>query len=129
MAIPAKRPSSAESQATKLRSIQVPQYGPLSTISTTLEELKKDLPDGPESRPDSTRRPAGKVTPVEIVNGNDQRIEFMQVVLAPVLGPLGTAALVVVLLDAAGGIAEPDHPTDWSAWLVRTERGGNDAVG
>jgi hypothetical protein len=38
------------------------------------------------------------VTPVEIVNGNDQRIEFMQVVLAPVLGPLGTAALVLVLL-------------------------------
>jgi predicted PurR-regulated permease PerM len=83
---------------TKLRSIQVPQYGPLSTISATLEELKKDLPGGPESRPDSTRRPAEKVTPVKIVNGNDQRIEFMQVVLAPVLGPLGTASLVLVLL-------------------------------
>ena len=36
--------------------------------------------------------------PVEIVDGKDQRLEFMQVVLAPVLGPLGTAALVLILL-------------------------------
>lgn len=83
---------------TKLRSIEVPQYGSLSTISATLEELKKDLPGGPASGPDSKSGPAGKVTQVEIVNENDQRIEFMQLVLAPVLGPLETAALVLILL-------------------------------
>lgn len=86
----------------KLRSIQVPQHGPLSTISATLEELKKDLPgvrkDDSTSLTNSTLRSGDKVMPVEIVDGKDQRLEFMQVVLAPVLGPIGTAALVLVLL-------------------------------
>jgi predicted PurR-regulated permease PerM len=86
----------------KLRSIQIPEHGPLSRISETLEDLKKDLPGGPEnditSRTDSTLQSAEKVTPVEIVDGKNQRLEFMQVVLAPVLEPLGTAALVLILL-------------------------------
>ncbi len=86
----------------KLRSIRVPSHGPLSRLSETFEELKKDLPGGPRddslSGTDPTRRTAVKAMPVEIVGGKDQRLEFMQVVLAPVLGPLGTAALVLILL-------------------------------
>ena len=35
---------------------------------------------------------------MEIVNGPDKRIEFAQRVLGPVLGPLGTGALVLLLL-------------------------------
>jgi predicted PurR-regulated permease PerM len=86
----------------KLRSIQLPDHGPLSAISTTFEDLKKDLPGGTvddsQSQKDSTGRSGEKVMPVEIVDGKDHRVQFMQVVLAPVLGPLGTAALVLVLL-------------------------------
>lgn len=86
----------------KLRSIQLPEHGPLSRVSETLEDLKKDLPgaskDDSTSLTDSTVRSGEKVMPVEIVGGEDQRLEFMQEVLGPVLGPLGTAALVLILL-------------------------------
>jgi hypothetical protein len=36
--------------------------------------------------------------PVRIVSGKDGRVEFVQVFVAPLLGPLGTAALVMLLL-------------------------------
>ena len=87
---------------TKLRSIRLPDHGPLTRISETLEDLKKDLPGGPKddslTRTDSTRQSSATVTPVEIVGGKNQRLEFMQVFLAPVIEPLGTAALVLILL-------------------------------
>ena len=35
---------------------------------------------------------------MEVVSGKDERLEFAQVVLAPILGPLGTAGLVLLLL-------------------------------
>ncbi len=86
----------------KLRSIQMPAHGPLSTISATLEELKKDLPGVPKedaTHPtDSARQSEDKAVPVEIVGEKSQPLEFMQWVVIPVLGPLGTAALVLVLL-------------------------------
>ena len=94
-------PSYKENIQTKLRSIQVPSEGPFSRLSQTFEELKKDLPGGAnedEMDGEGAGEAEPKVTPVEIVNGNDERIELMQVILAPVLGPLGTAALVLLLL-------------------------------
>jgi predicted PurR-regulated permease PerM len=61
-----------------------------------------DLPGGAQNGPflGSANIPEDryKVIPVEIVNGKDRKIEFMQVFLATVLGPLGTAALVLLLL-------------------------------
>jgi hypothetical protein len=53
-----------------------------------------DSTDPTDSNPLSMER----VIPVEIVGGKDQRLEFMQEILGPVLGPLGTAALVLILL-------------------------------
>lgn len=95
-------PGYEENIQTKLRSIKVPSQGAFSRISKTIEDLKKELPGAVEngSSPGSDMWPGHgtKATPVEIVNGKDQRLEFMQVVLAPVLGPLGTAALVLLLL-------------------------------
>ena len=97
-----KLPGYKENIQTKLRSIQVPSQGPFSKISKTIDELKTDLPGSARNTPpagsDITPGTGKRVTPVEIVNGKDQRLEFMQVVLAPVLGPLGTAALVLLLL-------------------------------
>ena len=85
----------------KLRSIKVQEHGPLSKASDTLEDLKKELPGGSDDSTDPTdSNPLSmdRVIPVEIVGGKDQRLEFMQEVLAPVLGPIGTAALVLILL-------------------------------
>ncbi len=97
-----KLPSYKENIQTKLRSVKLPSQGPLARLSTTIEELKKDLPGGALNGPflgsEITSHDGMKVTPVEIVNGKDRTIEFMQVFLAPVLGPLGTAALVLLLL-------------------------------
>jgi predicted PurR-regulated permease PerM len=86
----------------KLRSIQLPGHGPLAIVSETLEDLKKDLPgasqDDDLAASDSTGRAPDQAMPVEIVGEKNQRLEFMQVVLTPVLGPLGTAGLVLILL-------------------------------
>lgn len=96
-------PNYKENIRTKLRSIEMPSEGPFSRLSKTMEELKKDLPGGDkgESLLKSDVAKAGdeqKVTPVEVVSGKDERLEFVQGVLAPVLGPLGTAGLVLLLL-------------------------------
>lgn len=97
-----KLPSYKENIQTKLRSIKVPNQGPFSKISDTIEDLKKDLPGGERNGPipgsDVAPGNGKSVTKVEIVNGKDQRVKFVQEVLAPVLGPLGTAALVLLLL-------------------------------
>ncbi|MEO5912722.1 MAG: AI-2E family transporter [Luteolibacter sp.] len=95
-------PSYKENIRTKLRSIQLTREGPLSRISQTLDELKKDLPGGNNDssllRTDAAKRADQKATPVEVISGKDERLEFVQGVLAPLLGPLGTAALVLLLL-------------------------------
>ena len=95
-------PGYKENIQAKLRSIQLPEHGPLARISETFEELRQDLPGGPEDDSpdptDSNPLSAQRAMPVEIVDGKDRRLEFMQEVLAPVLGPLGTAALVLILL-------------------------------
>jgi hypothetical protein len=42
--------------------------------------------------------PHPKAVPVELVNSTDDRVEFLQGVIGPLLGPLGTVALVLILL-------------------------------
>ncbi len=96
-------PNYKDNIRTKLRSIQVPSEGPFSKFSKTMEELKKDLPgsnnEQSQLKPNVPKaNEEHKATQVEVVNGKDQRLEFVQGVLVPVLGPLGTAALVLLLL-------------------------------
>ncbi|MEO5712895.1 MAG: AI-2E family transporter [Luteolibacter sp.] len=95
-------PNYKENIRTKLRSVRIPDNGPFSRISNTLEELKKDLPGGVDGESPLATGTANKSNrppqPVEIVNGPDKRLEFVQLVIAPVLGPLGTGALVLLLL-------------------------------
>lgn len=97
-----KLPGYKENIQTKLRSIQMPSHGPFSRISNTFEDLKKDLPgwtgNGLPAGQDAAAGNGSEVTRVEVVSGKDRRLQFMQVVLAPVLGPLGTASLVLLLL-------------------------------
>jgi len=96
-------PNYKENIRTKLRAIQMPDEGPFSKFSKTMEELKKDLPgsDNGQSqlKTDAEKKSVErKATPVEVISGKDERLEFVQGVVAPVLGPLGTAALVLLLL-------------------------------
>lgn len=94
-------PNYKENIRAKLQSIRMPSEGPFSRLSRTLEELKKDLPGAEHPAPsDATaaETPEVKATPVEVVSGKDGRLEFVQMYVAPVLGPLGTAALVLLLL-------------------------------
>jgi predicted PurR-regulated permease PerM len=92
-------PAYKENIQAKLRSIQVSEHGPFSKVSETLEDLKKDLPGATKDEStDPNPLSIDQVMPVEIVGGKDQRLEFMQEVLGPVLGPLGKAALVLILL-------------------------------
>lgn len=106
-------PNYKENISSKLRDIKLPQSSSMKGITDTIEALKNDvsavLESGAESIPgyetgdfgiaegssDSGEVPA---TPVEVVSGKDERLEFVQVVLAPILGPLATAGLVVLLL-------------------------------
>ncbi len=95
-------PSYKENIRIKIHAIQGSGQGSFSKISETIEDLKNDLPvESPKGQPQGAgAKPAPErtVMPVEIIGGKDQRLEIMQTVLAPVLGPLGTAALVLVLL-------------------------------
>ena len=77
--------------------------GPLSTATSTLEELGEQLsgttgkpgpgrPDGP------TSEKKGRVVPVEIVQPATSLAAVAQSIVGPLLGPLGTAAVVVVFV-------------------------------
>ncbi len=97
-----KLPNYKENIRTKLRAIRVPDNGPFSQLSRTFEELKKDLPgaDSGKSPLNAKAKSTSSNPPlaVEVVNGPDKRLEFFQLIVAPILGPLGTSALVILLV-------------------------------
>lgn len=93
---------------TKLRSFKVPTGGAVSRLSQTFEELKKDLPGAASptvvpmaGKPESTTIPANAAqgVPAQVVETNKASpMELAQSVIAPLLGPLGTGALVSLLV-------------------------------
>lgn len=94
-------PSYKENIRAKLKSIHMPAGGgPIIKVSNALEDLKKDIPGTEKSVLKSKEKsaPEEKVQAVKIVSGQDERLEFFQIVIAPILGPLGTTALVVLLV-------------------------------
>jgi len=109
-----KLPDYKENIVTKLRAFRVPKGGAFSAFSQTVEELKKELPGGsaeqdaltvtqekgkPETAITSPPAPLPEAVPVQVVKtSEDDPMEIMQAMIAPVLGPLGTAALVLLLV-------------------------------
>jgi len=95
-------PAYKENIRAKLQSIKLPQGGAFDKVSETVEDLKKDLPGAAEeiSGEGKTKAKPGKQVPmpVEVVSTPDSK-PFQQVWLlaTPVLGPLGTAGLVLLL--------------------------------
>jgi predicted PurR-regulated permease PerM len=106
-----KLPDYKENIQTKLRSIKVPTGGVFTKFSETVEELKKDLP-GAEAPTQTVVRAAEKpkteVLPpnaapaaasVQVVETSKiNPMGLVQYLIAPLLGPLGKAALVVLLV-------------------------------
>lgn len=92
-------PDYKENISAKLRSIELPQHGSLQRVTETVNELKRDVLDVIESGKSGLTGTVGTAeegaTPVEVVNGNEGKIEFLRGVLAPIFG---TAGLVVLLL-------------------------------
>jgi predicted PurR-regulated permease PerM len=106
-----KLPDYKENIQTKLRSIKVPTGGVFTKFSETVEELKKDLPgaEAPtqtvvgaaENRKTAVLPPNAEpaAAPVQVAETSKVNpMGLVQNLIAPLLGPLGKAALVVLLV-------------------------------
>jgi predicted PurR-regulated permease PerM len=104
-----KLPDYKENIRTKLRSITVSVGGRFSKFSETVEELKQELPGG--QGPDVTQAPGRPETavlrepslkpavPVQVVESSKANpFQLVQTIIAPLLGPIGTAGLVLLLV-------------------------------
>ncbi|MHB1307097.1 MAG: AI-2E family transporter, partial [Limisphaerales bacterium] len=105
----ARLPDYKENIQSKLRSFKMPTGGRYARFSEAVEELKKDLP-GAESQdisqePDKpstavlrepNTEPAVSVRVIESTRANP--LQIVQTIIAPLLGPLGTSALVLLLV-------------------------------
>jgi len=103
-----KLPDYKDNIQIKLRAFQTWTGPRFRRLSAVLEELRKDLPGAsvPRTSPDSgssattttqESSPAPPV-PVEVVASDAKPLELAQTILAPILGPLGTSALVLLLV-------------------------------
>src|SRR6185436_17351676 len=104
-----KLPDYKENIQTKLRSFKVPASGRFTKFADMVEDLKKDLPGA--RAPDITQVPGQPETavvtapstkpavPVQVIETSRKSpIQLVRVIISPVLGPLGTAALVLLLV-------------------------------
>ena len=96
----------------KLHAFQLPRGGAFTRLSTTFEELKKEMPGGANADGATIAQDAGKpdsatvstpttpaAVPVQVVETSRANpMELIRMIVAPILGPLGTAALVLVLV-------------------------------
>ena len=96
---------------TKLHAFQPSKEGIFSKVSDTVDELKKELPGGsaaptitqesgkPETAVASPPNPPVPATPVKVVEtSNANPFELIKTIITPLIGPLGTAFLVLILV-------------------------------
>ena len=108
-----KLPEYKDNIASKLHAFQAPKGGTFTKLTETVEELKKELPGGtapdaptitqepgkPETAVASPPHPPPVAVPVKVVETSKANpLEMVQLIVAPLLGPLGMAALVLVLV-------------------------------
>lgn len=97
----------------KMHAFRTPKDGTFTKFSQTVDELKQELPGGsapetpvitkergrPETAVSSPPNPPTQAMPVKVVEtAKANPIELVQTIITPLLGPLGTAALVLVLV-------------------------------
>ncbi|MDQ3625453.1 MAG: AI-2E family transporter, partial [Verrucomicrobiota bacterium] len=108
-----KLPEYKDNIINKLHAFDTPKGGAFTKFSETVEELKKELPGGSGPAAPTITQEAGKpetavasppsaptpAVPVQVVETSSANpMELLQLIAAPLLGPLGTAALVLLLL-------------------------------
>ena len=91
----------------KIRSLKLPAGGPLARFSSSVHVLQSELaapgpaPSTDRARGDSSTRTAPPVAspiPVKVIEGRSAIPQLMQETLSAILSPLGTAALVLLLV-------------------------------
>ena len=91
----------------KIRSLKLPAGGPLARFSTSVQALQKELvapsttPEADRSRGNPSTRtapPMASPIPVKVIEGRSAIPQLMQETLSAILSPLGTAALVLLLV-------------------------------
>jgi predicted PurR-regulated permease PerM/methylmalonyl-CoA mutase cobalamin-binding subunit len=91
----------------KIRSLKLPSGGPLARFSSSVHALQSELaapgpaPSTDRARGDSSTRTAPPVAspiPVKVIEGRSAIPQLMQETLSAILSPLGTAALVLLLV-------------------------------
>ncbi len=103
-----KLPQYKDNISVKLQSFHAPKSVAFIKFSDTLQELKKELPGGPApeiaqeaGKPETTvaSPPNAPPLPVQVIETSKANpIELGKLIIAPLLGPMGTAALVFVLV-------------------------------
>lgn len=100
-----KLPSYQDNMRTKIASFHVPSTGPWSDVSKTFNELRNEAlkDEGEGAKPsvgavvdDGAIKP--RAVPVEVVNPTNTFTKFAEKIAAPVLGPICTAAIVIVFV-------------------------------
>ena len=103
-----KLPQYKDNISVKLQSFHAPKSVAFTKFSDTLQELKKELPGGPApeitqeaGKPETTvaSPPNSPPLPVQVIETSKANpIELVKLIIAPLLGPIGTAALVFILV-------------------------------
>ena len=102
-----KLPDYQANIVTKIRSLKLPAGGPLARLSSSVHVLQNELaapgpaPSTDRARGDSSTRTAPPVAspiPVKVIEGRSAIPQLMQETLSAILSPLGTAALVLLLV-------------------------------
>jgi predicted PurR-regulated permease PerM/GAF domain-containing protein len=102
-----KLPDYQANIATKIRSLRLPAGGPLARFSSSIHALQNELvapspaPETERSRgnsPTRTAPPMASPIPVKVIEGRSAIPQLMQETLSAILSPLGTAALVLLLV-------------------------------
>ena len=102
-----KLPDYQANIVTKIRSLKLPAGGPLARFSSSVHVLQSELvasspaPSMDGARADSSTRTAPPVAspiPVKIIEGRSAIPQLMQETLSAILSPLGTGALVLLLV-------------------------------
>ena len=95
----------------KMHAFRMPSGGAFTKLSATVEELKKEMPGGSAPDDPEVTQEAGKpetataspraapAVPVKVVETpHSNPMDLVRMIVAPLLGPLGTAALVALLV-------------------------------
>ena len=103
-----KLPQYKDNISVKLQSFHAPKSVAFIKFSDTLQELKKELPGGPApeiaqeaGKPETTvaSPPNFPPLPVQVIETSKANpIALVKLIIAPLLGPFGTAALVLILV-------------------------------